>query len=210
MRCLFALASALAIASLTACAAKPIVPKPDPALRERQEAARRTLELEQRLVEAAEREAQLRRELEAARRAAEPAGDVALSESLKGKGVSVKRRGRDSVIQVPSEIFFASGKSEVTADGARVLAEVAEAIKALGSTGLIRVEGHADSDPVRKSKHHCNWDLSFERAHAVVHQLEKAGIDPRRLVAECHGEHRPLDPSDKARNRRVEIVLTRQ
>lgn len=208
MRCILALASALALASLTACAVGPVDPSLDPTRREREELARKNLDLENRLVEAAEREAQLRRELEAARKPAEAPADLAISEGLKGKGVSVKRRGRDSVIQVPSEIFFASGKSEVTAEGARALAEVAGAIQASGASGLIRVEGHADTDPVRKSKHHCNWDLSFERAHAVVHQLEKAGIDPKRLVAECYGEHRPLDPSDKARNRRVEIVVT--
>ena len=46
------------------------------------------------------------------------------------------------------------------------------------------------------------------RSHAVTHFLvEKGRFDPSRVVCEAHGEFHPADPSNKAKNRRVEIVV---
>ena len=90
------------------------------------------------------------------------------------------------------------------------MAEVTSALKKSFKNSFVRVEGHADSDPIRrtKGKYHCNWELSFERSHAVTHFLvEKGRFDPSRVVCEAHGEFHPADPSNKAKNRRVEIVI---
>jgi len=37
--------------------------------------------------------------------------------------------------------------------------------------------------------------------------LEGSRIDPVRITAAGRGEHIPLDPDDKAKNRRIEIIL---
>jgi chemotaxis protein MotB len=128
---------------------------------------------------------------------------------LSGK-VEIRRRGNDTVIDVPSDVFFASGSSMLNRDGDKAMASIVDYIKKHHPGGLIRVEGHSDSDPIRrtKSKYHCNWELSFERSHAVTHFLvEKGRFDPSRVVCEAHGEFHPLDPANKAKNRRVEIVV---
>ncbi len=129
---------------------------------------------------------------------------------LQGR-VEIRRRGDDMVIEVPSDVFFASGSSVLSRDGEKTMGSIAAYLQKRHPGGFLRVEGHSDADPIRrtKSKYHCNWELSFERSHAVVHWLvEKGNVDPRRVVCEAHGEFHPSDPANKSKNRRVEIVIT--
>jgi flagellar motor protein MotB len=130
---------------------------------------------------------------------------------LDGK-VDIRRRGDETVIDLPNDVFFASGSATLSREGDRTMGAVLDYIRRHHAEGRIRVEGHSDSDPIRrtKSKYHCNWELSFERAHAVAHYLvDKGRLEPARLVCEAHGEHHPAEPGNKAKNRRVEIVLSR-
>ena len=132
-------------------------------------------------------------------------------DALRGK-VEIRRRGNDTVIEVPSDVFFASGSSVLNRDGDRTMGAIVDYIKKNHPGGMLRVEGHSDADPIRrtKSKYHCNWELSFERSHAVVHWLvEKGRFDPTQVIAEAHGEFHPADPANKSKNRRVEIVIAR-
>ena len=53
-----------------------------------------------------------------------------------------------------------------------------------------------------------NWELSAARALTFVHYLQDtAKIDPSRLAALAFGQYRPVSRSNKAANRRIEIVL---
>ena len=125
-------------------------------------------------------------------------------------GMDIRKRGNDTVINLPSDVFFASGSATLSAAGEKTMVRVSEYIKKNHAGGLIRVEGHSDSDPIRKTKgkFHCNWDLSFERAHAVVHYLvEKGHVDAHRMVCEAFADNQPQSNNDKSKNRRVEIVI---
>ena len=58
-----------------------------------------------------------------------------------------------------------------------------------------------------------NWDLSTKRATAIVNILaENKGINKQNLTAAGRGEFAPLmsndSPEGKAKNRRIEIILT--
>jgi flagellar motor protein MotB len=126
-------------------------------------------------------------------------------------GMDIRRRGNETVINLPSDVFFASGSATLNGAGEKSMAKIADYIRKNHPGGLIRVEGHSDSDPIRrtKAKFHCNWELSFQRAHAVMHYLvEKGQVDPHHLVCEAYGEFQPQNPGDKAKNRRVEIVIS--
>jgi flagellar motor protein MotB len=126
------------------------------------------------------------------------------------QGMDIRRRGNDTVINLPSDVFFASGSATLNASGEKSMAKIMDYIRKNHAGGLIRVEGHSDADPIRKtkSKFHCNWELSFERAHAVMHYLvDKGQADPHRLVCEAYGEYQPQSAKDKSKNRRVEIVI---
>jgi len=207
--------SVIAITSLAGtvgCAGPGLQPRVDALTREREELIRERMSLEARLSAAEAREAALQRERVSRKEKSGDPSDLALPDHLKSKGVSVRDRGGDTVIDLPSDVFFGSGSAKLTAAGEKALAEVSDAVRKTHKGSMIRVEGHADSDPIRhtKSKYHCNWELSFERAHAVVHYLiDKAGFDAKHLSADCYGDTQPLDPKNKAKNRRVEIVVAR-
>jgi len=111
-------------------------------------------------------------------------------------------------------VLFASGQAAIKASGQRVLKRVIHEL----NTGKyrdrhIRIEGHTDSNPIRRTRHtnKSNWDLSAKRALAVLHFLEKHGISSKRLSFSGYGPYQPLDQGKSkrslARNRRVEIVL---
>ena len=126
-------------------------------------------------------------------------------------GMDIRRRGNETVINLPSDVFFASGSATLNGAGEKSMAKIADYIRKNHPGGLIRVEGHSDSDPLRrtKAKFHCNWELSFQRAHAVMHYLvEKGQVDPHHLVCEAYGEYQPQNAHDKSKNRRVEIVIS--
>jgi len=203
--------SVIAISSLAGavgCAGPNLQRRVDELTREREDLIRERTSLEGRLSAAEAREAALQKA-----RSTKPAKtDLALSDNLKSHGVSVRDRGGDTVIDLPSDVFFASGSSKLTAAGEKALSEVSGLVRKSYKGSMIRVEGHADSDPIKrsKSKYHCNWELSFERAHAVVHYLiDKGGFDAKHISADCFGDTQPQDPKNKAKNRRVEIVVAK-
>ncbi|MFD2434028.1 flagellar motor protein MotB [Mesonia maritima] len=78
----------------------------------------------------------------------------------------------------------------------------------------VLIEGHTDNVPYGGSGAlQDNWDLSTKRATSIVHLLqENANIDPTRLTAAGRGEYAPIasnnSPEGKAKNRRIEVVLT--
>ncbi len=66
--------------------------------------------------------------------------------------------------------------------------------------------------PIATALYRSNWDLSSARAVSVVHVLlNNAGIEAHKVTAEGHADAHPLinntDPTSRARNRRVEIVI---
>jgi chemotaxis protein MotB len=117
-----------------------------------------------------------------------------------------------AVITIPSSISFPSGKAELSAQGQNALRQVAAVLKQSHPTGLYSIEGHTDTDPIRKSGFESNRDLSLERAMAVLTYLvEDCRIPDEQCVVVGHGQYRPIDPGTssaaKAKNRRVEIVV---
>ena len=74
----------------------------------------------------------------------------------------------------------------------------------------IVVEGHTDSDAMNGNSHpKDNWELSVLRATAVVKiMLENSEMDPTKISASGRSEYHPIDPTDKAKNRRIEIIIT--
>lgn len=79
----------------------------------------------------------------------------------------------------------------------------------------VTIEAHTDDVPIRTDRFPSNWDLSAARAAAVARYLELAGsVDPGRLSPTGYASHKPLVPNDgpenRAKNRRVEIILARK
>jgi chemotaxis protein MotB len=131
-------------------------------------------------------------------------GDVRLTES-----------GGRLRVDLVDKILFESGEATVSKRGEGVLAKVG-AVLAQIDDKQIQVSGHTDNLPLGEkltAQFPTNWELSAARAVTVVRFLaEKANVPPQRLVASGYGEWSPIasnkSPSGRARNRRIEILLT--
>jgi chemotaxis protein MotB len=135
------------------------------------------------------------------------------SELAAGQVTITQLKGRLSVNMV-DKILFNSGEAQVKPAGFKVLDRVGEVLKKIEDKD-IRVEGHTDNVPISASlqaKYPTNWELSTDRATAVVRYLqEKAGIPANRLIASGYGDTHPVasnaTPEGRQENRRIEIVL---
>jgi chemotaxis protein MotB len=117
-----------------------------------------------------------------------------------------------------SEVLFPPGGADLSASGQEQIKQLASTLKALipeipkGLNWILRVDGHADRQPLTNGQFASNWELSAQRAINVVKLLIAEGIPPDRLAATGFGEFQPLDASGTtqayARNRRIELRLT--
>lgn len=130
-----------------------------------------------------------------------------------GNDFEVAGRDRDVVVSISNEILFKPGSAVLSDRAKKVLDEVADKIKASYPNAEVRVEGHTDNQAVRRSKdeHKDNWDLSGNRAQAVLQYLLGHGIAASQLGFAGYGMERPIASNSteagKAKNRRVEIVV---
>jgi chemotaxis protein MotB len=77
------------------------------------------------------------------------------------------------------------------------------------------VEGYTDSQPVQRGgQYPTNWELSGARAASVVRAFVGSGVLMNRLSLAGYAQQHPVSsnatPDGRARNRRVEVILTRQ
>lgn len=135
-------------------------------------------------------------------------------EKLKQDGVSAEIDEKGLVIRFSEHALqFESGTAELTQKSKETLATVANIIKQKFSIHYIQVEGHTDSNPVtNKIKYPSNWELSAARASSVVRFLiHNSGFNPKLFSAVGYADTVPIasnsTPQNRAKNRRVEIVV---
>ena len=117
-----------------------------------------------------------------------------------------------------SEVLFAPGDAQISAQGLATMDELARAITDLARSipneidWALQVDGHTDSQPINTPQFPSNWELSTARAISVVRYLISRGVPAQRLVAAGYGEFQPIDrgtsPESLLRNRRIELKLT--
>ena len=141
-------------------------------------------------------------------------GKRSLEESLQGTGASVRIKDGQIAVTLPASVFFNSGQATLKKKAKSSLAKVCNAIKNDFPYGTIRVEGHTDSDPIKRTRslYGSNWELSAKRAANVLHFLVgNCGLDSKRLYIAGFGEYQPIANNNtkngKKQNRRVEIVI---
>ena len=127
---------------------------------------------------------------------------------FEGKGLTVQQREGKIYVSLENKLLFPSGSTVVDQQGRDALQQLAKAIENEKDLNIL-VEGHTDTDKVLPgTAYKDNWDLSVMRATSVVRILQEgSNLDPKRVTAGGRGEYIPLDPSDKAKNRRIEIIL---
>ncbi len=114
-----------------------------------------------------------------------------------------------AMIAIEGSVLFAPGKVNLRSGAQQSLEQLVNAIRSNYPDKDILVFGHTDNTPIRKSGWKDNYELSTERALAVVRWLNGRGLNPEKLVACGCGEYRPVVPNDsdsgRSKNRRVEI-----
>jgi outer membrane protein OmpA-like peptidoglycan-associated protein len=134
------------------------------------------------------------------------AQEAKLRQRLAGTGVSVTRQGDNIVLNMPGNITFKTGSSDLNADFYKVLDGVGIVVEEYDKT-LIVVEGHTDS----VGADDMNQSLSERRAMSVGQYLTSKGVNGQRVMAAGFGESRPIASNDtdsgRSQNRRVEVRL---
>jgi len=114
-----------------------------------------------------------------------------------------------------SDVLFSSGRATLTAAGKTALSSTASKIRNSYPGSTIRVYGHTDSDPIKKTKNLWadNLDLSANRAMAVARYLVSKGLAASKVESVAMGQTRPIadnkTKAGKSKNRRVEIVVVK-
>ncbi|WP_144893434.1 OmpA family protein [Flavobacterium tiangeerense] len=133
--------------------------------------------------------------------------------SFEGKGLTVEQKNGKVYVSMENKLLFNSGSWAVGSEGKKAVVELG---KVLGDNPDISVliEGHTDDDAFTASGPIAdNWDLSTKRATSIVGILsENKKINKQNLTAAGRGEFSPLGSNStaegKAKNRRIEIILT--
>ena len=153
--------------------------------------------------------------------AAKEAGMKKLKETLskalngfEGKGLTVHQKDGKVYVSMENKLLFNSGSYAVSPEGKKAVVEVAKVLVANPDIAVL-IEGHTDNDKFAGAVGQIenNWDLSTKRATAIVAIMEEnKGINKQNLTAAGRGEFAPLmandTPEGKAKNRRIEIILT--
>jgi chemotaxis protein MotB len=137
--------------------------------------------------------------------------------------------GAELRVTIPTATLF-KANDELSPAGIKVLDKVAGALKELADKH-VAIHGHTDDTPPPKPAapkapkpkkgekpaapapaeptFATNWELSSARALAVLHYFQdKHKIEATRLSMQAFGQYKPVSKSNKAANRRIELVLT--
>jgi chemotaxis protein MotB len=133
-----------------------------------------------------------------------------LNNALKGFSTSdltVKEQNGKIYVSMSQNLLFATGSDKIDPKGVGALKQLANVL-ALNTDIDILVEGHTDNTGTAD----LNWDLSTNRALAVVKVLTANKVEGKRITAAGRGMFSPIadnkDAIGKAQNRRTEIILS--
>jgi len=132
--------------------------------------------------------------------------EAKLRHQLQGTGVSVTRHGENITLNMPGNITFQTGSSDMNNDFFKVLDSVGLVLKEYNKT-LIVIGGHTDNVGTTEN----NQALSQRRAEAVGSYLASRNVAAERMVITGFGESQPVADNKTAdgrsKNRRVELTL---
>lgn len=155
---------------------------------------------------------------------ARPASSISIEELFENlqKTITVSKAEDVSVmldqnkaikVSIGEALLFDLGKADLKPDSISFLRKFSETISK--TKYKIIVEGHTDPFPIHNETFPTNWELSAIRAIKVARFLiEGTGLEAERFSVVGYSLYKPVvpnsSPENKAKNRRVEIVITRE
>ncbi|MGE0683070.1 MAG: OmpA family protein [Candidatus Binatia bacterium] len=135
-----------------------------------------------------------------------------LIEELKKQNLEARETDRGVVVNLP-DVLFEFGRADLTGDARTKIYTISGVLNNQARGRRVSVEGHTDSIGSEAT----NQRLSERRAESVVTALENGGVSPQRITAKGFGERYPVapnsnsdgtdNPSGRAKNRRVEVII---
>ena len=133
--------------------------------------------------------------------------------AFEGKGLTVEQRDGKVYVSMENKHLFNSGRWAVGSDGREAIEQLGSVLGENSDIAVL-IEGHTDNVPFSNGGQIANnWDLSTKRATAIIAILsENKTINLENLTAAGRSEYAPIDSNEtsegKAKNRRIEIILT--
>lgn len=128
---------------------------------------------------------------------------------FENQGLKVEQKNGKIYVSMEAKLLFKSGSIVVESEGKSALLQIGKALENESDLEIV-VEGHTDTDKLSSAAiPRNNWELSVLRATSVVDiLLANSKMNPTRIVAAGRSEFQPVDPADKAKNRRIEIIIS--
>jgi outer membrane protein OmpA-like peptidoglycan-associated protein len=132
---------------------------------------------------------------------------AAMERATAGTGVAVSQTADNRLkLDIPADISFDVGRSNIKSDFAGVLNQFAGTLNANPTTSLAII-GHTDST----GSDAINNPLSQDRANSTRDYLVSRGVAATRIATEARGSREPVADNStaagRAKNRRVEIFV---
>lgn len=135
--------------------------------------------------------------------------------AFEGKGLTIEQKNGKVYVSMENKLLFQTGSWAVGVEGKKAVVELGKVLAQNPDISVL-IEGHTDDDKILGNIGggiESNWDLSTKRATAIVNILcEISGVKKDNLTAAGRGEFSPIagndSPEGKAKNRRIEIILT--
>jgi outer membrane protein OmpA-like peptidoglycan-associated protein len=129
--------------------------------------------------------------------------------------IALHKRPKASLVQIGAnaitikqQVHFEHDSATILGDSNALLEQIADTLARTPTIEHLEIQGHTDDTGTPDH----NKSLSEARANAVLDWLVEHGISASRLSARGFGQERPLSPNvtpqGRARNRRVELVIT--
>ncbi len=138
--------------------------------------------------------------------------DALIIRELHDRDVEARASARGVVVTLP-DVLFEFGSDQLKGPALRRIADVAEVANDRARGRRVAVEGHTDSIGAALY----NQGLSERRARSVADALIEEGVSASLVSTQGYGSMFPIEPntnddgsdnpSGRARNRRVEIVI---
>ncbi|WP_096663388.1 OmpA family protein [Polaromonas sp. AET17H-212] len=132
---------------------------------------------------------------------------AAMEKATAGTGVAVSQTADNRLkLDIPSDISFATGRSDVNSTFAPILNQFASSLNQNPVT-TVTIIGHTDST----GSDAINNPLSIDRANSTRNYLVARGVAGNRIATDGRGSREPIADNNtnegRAKNRRVEIYV---
>ena len=124
-----------------------------------------------------------------------------------GTGVAVSQTADNRLkLDIPSDISFATGRSDVNSNFAPILNQFASSLNQ-NTVTVVSIVGHTDNTGSDAT----NNPLSMDRANSTRNYLAARGVANNRIATDGRGEREPIADNNtndgRSKNRRVEIYV---